>query len=173
MAMLDGLRIPARDDRTRPMADLAGRFRFNTTLVDLLVDGLAGEDWTRREGNASPAIWVLGHLAAMRLYLLRTLEVRVPRRDWEERFAAGSDPTSNRDSHPSPETLLECLRRSDRALVKVLTELSSQEVDAVWASDGPDEVSLGGCVGFFYFDETFHLGQLGLIRQMLGKRPVL
>ena len=32
---------------------------------------------------------------------------------------------------------------------------------------------LGDSVGFFYFDETFHLGQLGFLREVLGKRRVV
>jgi hypothetical protein len=167
-----GLGTPARE-ATRPLADLAGRFRFNTTLLDLLGDGLEREEWHRREGKASSALWVVGHLVSMRLYLLRTLSVDVPECTWEDRFAAGTSPSRFAEGDPSPSELLQCFRDTDPALGDALLGLSAMEANEVWAREGPEEVSVASCVGFFYFDETFHLGQLGLIRQMLGKKRVI
>ena len=176
--MLDGLRERGSGHRqAQPLADLAGRFRFNTTLLGMLSDGLSPGDWFRREGSGAPAIWVLGHVAAMRLYLLRTVGIDAPERDWETSFA-GAGPTApvpetTAGPYPNVDELLDTIFESDELLGEALAALSPKDVDEVWADDGVDEVSVGDSVGFFYFDETYHLGQLGLLRQILGKRRVV
>lgn len=162
-------------EATGPLADLAGRFRFNATLLEMLVSGFAPDEWFRAAGSSAPAIRVLGHVATMRLSLLRTLGVDVDERSWESLFGEHGNPPVSLDDLPLPRVseLLEVVRASDVLLTEELTALSAAEIDEVWAEEGATAVSLGDSVGFYYFDETFHLGQLGLLRQFLGKRRVI
>ncbi len=178
--MIDGLRT-SQGQQTRPLVDLGGRFRFNTTLFDMLVDGWNGRDWRHREGGASSAHWVLGHLVVMRLQLLRTLGVKTPERSWEELFTEGPSPCPERFEglhpagiYPAHDELVSRFRSADRPLVRALCEISTPEAVASHgiASEAGAAVTLGSCAGFFYFDEAFHLGQLGLMRQELGKPRV-
>jgi hypothetical protein len=177
--MIDGLR--SRGETTHPLVELGGRFRFNTTLFNLLVDGWKSGEWHRREGDASSAHWVLGHLVVMRFQLLRTLGVKTPERDWEELFTESQIPSSLgftgpldrfETIYPAHDELVGSFRSTDRPLVRALCEISESEARAGYGGVAEAEpgtpVTLGGCAGFFYFDEAFHLGQLGLLRQQLG-----
>lgn len=171
--MLEGIRPPRPD---YPLAELSGRFRFNTTLFDLLVDGFHGDDWTARKGEGSSALWVLGHLAVMRLELLRTLGVEVGGDAWEELFVGPAAPAGFHRmqlSTPRPDELVSAFRAADRPLVHALCEVTAGAARAPWAPSAEGEpITVGGCASFFFFDETFHLGQLALLRQQLGKKSV-
>jgi hypothetical protein len=162
------------DDLGGSFSELGGRFRFNSTMFELLTDGLMGEDWSRRAGEGSSAHWILGHLCTMRLSLLRTLGVDEPDREWEPLFAVSGGPSPVRGVYPAPRELLSCFRGTARGLAHALDTMSPARAREHWDEGTFDPpVTVEDCVGFFYFDETFHLGQLGLARQQLGKPQVI
>ncbi len=154
------LEIPQSE---RPLVEIGGRFRFNTTLLDLTASGMGPEDWRAALGAGGPPVEILGHLVATRLQLLRTLGV-------------GVDELPDPDEWTRPDELIGTFRGSDRPLVRALTEVTEEEAGAERAGarlDPAVPLTLEACVGFFYFDEVFHLGQLNLVRRQLGKQPAV
>ena len=171
--MIDGLRKPELPS-SGPLAKLGGQFEFNSSMFELLAGDFRSEDWQPQQGVGNSAHWILGHLCTMRLSLLRTLGVQQPDRVWEPLFAASGVDCSISKHYPSPSDLLKSFRSTKQLLVQALDGVSLNFAESEWNS-GEFElpVSMEDCVGFFYFDETFHLGQLGLARQQLGKPTVI
>jgi hypothetical protein len=51
-----------------------------------------------------------------------------------------------------------------------LAALTPEEAAVPWEHPFPDgSQDVGGAASFFHFHEVYHLGQLGLLRRMLGK----
>jgi uncharacterized damage-inducible protein DinB len=171
--MIDGLRKP---DQTSggPLAKLGGQFQFNSSMLELLAGDFQGEDWSPTERAGNSAHWILGHLCTMRLSLLRTLGIQQADRIWEPLFAVAGDGAPVKQNYPTPRDLLSSFRSTNEVLFRALDDATPKRAESEW-NEGEFElpVSVEDCVGFFYFDETFHLGQLGLARQQLGKPPVI
>ncbi len=160
--------------RAGPLAKLGGRFQFNTSMFELLTDDIVGDEWLKLSGRGNSAHWILGHLCTMRLSLLRTLGVDQPDMSWEPQFAVGGDASPFGGSYPKPVDLLQCFRGTGDRLIQALEATTPVRAEANWTEGDFDlPVTVEDCVGFFYFDETFHLGQLGLARQQLGKPRVI
>lgn len=157
-----------------PLAKLGGRFQFNTSMFELLTDDFASDEWRKLSGRGNSAHWILGHLCTMRLSLLRTLGVEQPDMSWEPQFTAGGDMPPVGGTYPEPRALLECFHGTGEKLIRALETTSPIRAQSEWTEGHFDlPVTVEDCVGFFYFDETFHLGQLGLARQQLGKPRVI
>ena len=171
--MIEGAREFTRG-KAGPLAKLGGRFQFNTSMFELLTDDIARDEWMKLSGRGNSAHWILGHLCTMRLSLFRTLGVEQPDMVWEPQFAVGGDASPFGGKYPEPRDLLKCFHGTAEKLIRALESTTPMSAQAKW-NEGDFElpVTVEDCVGFFYFDETFHLGQLGLARQQLGKPRVI
>ena len=159
---------------TTPLADLARQFQFNHRLLQLFAGDLSPEDWGRpasEQGGNRPH-WVLGHLAGARRGILRRLGEELPKADWEAPFARGAEPGSGADWAPVEELLTD-FARSDERLAERLGALGADEAGAPWESGFPDGAeTLEQGVRFLHFHECYHLGQLGLMRRLVGKQAI-
>lgn len=114
--------------------------------------------------------WVLGHIVATRNRLLPLIGVPPV---WKAELAflySGRD-----EAQWSPAVALDLnniktdLARSQQDLVNALETLSDAKLNDV-TGDGR---SLGEAVGFFHFHESYHGGQVALLRRILGKHGVI
>jgi len=155
---------------TAPLAELADRFRFNNRFLGVLTDGFGPLDWMHwPDGGGNPALWILGHLAAMRREIRRQLGEQLAAAEWEGLFAMGSEPDGASEG-PGPDALIEEFKASGDALALRLEEATPEDADRALAQTFPDGSStLAGGMQFLYFHAVYHLGQLGLIRRMRGK----
>ncbi len=151
---------------------LARRFSFNRTFLNTLIDGFQADDWSRvpsDQGGNTPH-WILGHLVTSRRFLARRLGAELPNDGWEELFGMHAEPDGTR-GFPSVPELVTAFGAADAALAERLPALTEEEREEPWGArpfpDGGETVAQG--VSFLYFHETYHLGQLGLLRRILGK----
>ena len=93
---------------------------------------------------------------------------------WESHFARGQEPGEAR-AYPEPEFLARNFQQVGKALVAILGEMGPEEQEREWEGepfpDGAD--TLGGAAYFMHFHESYHLGQLGLIRTSCGLERVV
>ena len=152
-----------------PLADLGRRFLFNQNVLDMAGGGLTPEQWAATPpGGGNNAHWILGHIATTRRSLRRKLGEDLPKEAWEEAFGYGAQPAGT-EGYPSVEALREDFATSGEKLGSQLAELDAAAVAQPWGSTFPDgSDTLGGGVGFLYFHECYHLGQVGLLRRMNG-----
>jgi hypothetical protein len=144
-------------------------FRFNEKVLGGVTSGLEGEDWLRRAcPEASHAYWVLGHIAISRRSLLRGLGKDLPQEPWESTFARGSKPC--RELTVAPSLLAEDFNSSGRLLQEWLGSLDEKEASSPYVRKLPDGAQTKEeAVRFYLWHESYHLGQLGILRKVCGK----
>lgn len=155
-----------------PFADLARRYRFNERLLAVESEGFTPEDWACAPGprGGNCAHWILGHVAQARRMIARRLGAALPEEPWERRFGMNSRPDGS-PLAPGPDFLVPDFAASGVLLEERLGALSEEAGRARWGArrfpDGSE--SLGDVLVFLHFHETYHLGQIGLLRRILGK----
>ena len=154
-----------------PLADLAPRFAFNAAFLKQLTADFDADGWQRIGGEGgSPAHWIVGHLAVARRGLLRKLGGETPEKPWEASFGRGSDAQNVSSDAPDPEALVADIESSGNGIAERLGALTPNEAAADFGRKFPDgSTTIAGSAHFLYFHETYHLGQLGLIRRQAGK----
>jgi len=159
------------DGASHELVWLGKRFHFNFRTVEVLVEGLDPADWERSPGGAggNNAHWILGHIVAARRMVLRRLGSDEPEADWEKIFDMGAQPEGTRE-FPSVEDLMSELEATDQDFFARLSGLSEEQAEADFGRKLPDKSkTLLEGLAFFHFHESYHLGQLGLLRRMAGK----
>ena len=158
---------------TAVLQDLTKRFQFNSKFVGMLGEGFEPEHWSRKpsDDGGNSAHWILGHLVVSRRYIVRTLGGDAPDSDWEKEFGRGAQPEDT-GGFPAPAELSAQLEQTDAELGRLLPEISEERAASNWSPQGgafPDgSKSVLGALQFLHFHESYHLGQLGLIRRMCG-----
>lgn len=154
------------------LADLARRYRFNTQTAAVITGALGPGDWALRPaGGGNSPHWILGHVVATRRALRRMLGEQLEPAPWEASFSRGASPGSGEErDYPAPAELLADLEDSDAHLAPALAGLDAAALRREVGRSFPDgSTTVGGAVHFLYFHETYHLGQLGLLRRMAGQ----
>jgi uncharacterized damage-inducible protein DinB len=152
-----------------PLSALAERFAFNDKLLDTITADFDDHDWHRRAGDGNHAQWLLGHLAASRRRFLRGLLPSLEEQPWEGHFGLGRKPTPQSDDI-APALLREAFLKNGALLREQLQSLTAAQADAPHRPTPDGAGTVGGAAHFIHFHETYHLGQLGLLRRLGGRK---
>ena len=158
----------------KPLEAVAKLFHFNHQFLDSVTTDFSDADWLAPPGTkgGNHAHWILGHLAVSRRALLRGVGKPVPPEPWEKAFGRGSQPVAGKDG-PSPAALRQDFLASGALLHDHLASLSPEEAAAPYGRKLPDgSESVSGAAHFLFLHECYHIGQLGLLRRILGKPGV-
>jgi len=151
---------------------VAAQFRFHEGMLARTVEGFEEADWLHRPGEANHALWILGHVAATRRYLLRRLGEKVDEEEWEKAFGQGNRPGDKLE--PAPAALIKDVQSMGAQLEMRIRSLTLEETEAPIEKPMPDgSKTRAGMVRFLLFHEAYHLGQLGLLRRIRGKPGVI
>jgi hypothetical protein len=152
------------------LSDVARRYEFNAGILAALTRDFSEGDWDLREDDLNAAHWILAHLVGARRSVLRMLGQEVSTEPWEKLTGMGG-PRDGFKSAPEVSDLVAEFRAQGARIKDGLRGLSSEAASRPLKSGLPDgsKTVIEGVSGFFYFHETFHLGQLDLIRRLLGK----
>jgi uncharacterized damage-inducible protein DinB len=135
------------------------------------VDGVSQQESTLRpEAGCNSANWVVGHIVSARSSILRALgEEKIFPDEQVAMYRRGSDGSVE---HGVPlADLLEALDRSQPILLARLQRATEAELNAkspMSSPAGPD-ATLGAAVAAMAFHEAYHVGQLGVLRRLMGK----
>ena len=150
---------------------LAQQFAFNAGMLQMLSKDMQPDDWAfRPEGGGNCALWILGHVCSARRMLVRKLGGDTPEVATDALFGMGEEP---RDASELPDaaTLLAEVQAPSKELVRVLEALTPEKAAEPWGHAFPDgSDTIAGGIRFLFFHESYHLGQLGLLRRMRGKQ---
>lgn len=150
------------------LAPLASIFGLNTDLLRNCLDGLSDDEMvTRVDGITNHAAYITAHLVGARAYLAGALG------------GDGTDPFEDRlggpltiddiAEFPSREELLQAwedvTRNLDRALASVADTRLDEDAPLKLPVDAP---TLLGMVAFLAQHDSYHIGQLALLRKHLG-----
>ena len=152
---------------------LLAQYRFSQYVLQRNTAGIShGESMIAPHEGGNCVNWILGHVVASRSSLLRLLgEEPVLGEAGEKRYARGSTPLADAaDALPLSE-LLAAFESSQERLVSGLKRL-----DPAMLSDAPPPgaavpgiETLGQSLAIHSFHESYHIGQLGALRRILGK----
>lgn len=152
---------------------LLTQFAFNYGILLRNVEGV-----TAAESLYSPASggnclnWVVGHITTTRNSLAKMLgEPPFWNADSATRYTRGSSPVGVDESVESWEKVLAYFEESQGVIVKAVGAL-----DAARLAEAPPKdrnpfksESMAELLAAFTFHESYHVGQTGLLRRLLGK----
>lgn len=145
-----------------------------------LLDDIDDADWFRQPSEGVTHVaWQVGHLA-MAEYALTMLRLRgkepadenmIPG-DFFRRFQKGTTPESDAASYPTPPEIRDVLGRVHQRALEELAGYTDAELDVKLPEPHAVFDTKLGSVFFCSAHELIHAGQIGLLRRLLGKKPL-
>lgn len=110
--------------------------------------------------------WIVGHIVVARCNFMMLLDVPSIW-DWPtcKLFIPDSTPTAATGDHIDHPTLLADLDRTQQQLLAVLDHLTAADLEAVQEGQ-----SIGEQLAMYASHESYHAGQLGILRKGMGKQ---
>jgi hypothetical protein len=154
----------------KPVAPLIAEFSRNKLILGHILADFTEEEIRRTTGGGNPALWILGHIAMVRLSLGRRIGLESDTRYWESAFGKGSDAAAPLPN-VSKDSLLAEIEAGHGPLMNQISGLSAEQLSGDSGRQYPDGGNdVYGMIAFLAWHEAYHLGQLGLIRSCLGKQ---
>jgi hypothetical protein len=115
--------------------------------------------------------WIVGHVVTNRNTLMSLLgEAPALEASLAERYTRDSQPIGAEDVGVLPlETLVGALESSQERLAAALGGLGPEDMEREVVGPGGRQTRLGSALFFFYFHDTYHVGQTEILRQASGK----
>ena len=154
---------------SEPLKPIRETYRFNSELVSLALDDLDPEDAVRRwkSGEGSSIAYLVGHLSSSRYGVLRTLGA-ASENPYKELYGAGVGSSDGSAYPPLPQIAdawRETAQRLHAALDAVTDEQALQSSDDSYPTA---DRTLRGQLAFIAWHETYHVGQIGILRSEMG-----
>jgi DinB superfamily len=152
---------------------IAHLFAVGDLMMDRLVGDFSAADWRHRDAMGHDARWIVGHLAVYRCRVAAWAGQPKSTMDWESAFQRGTSPAAVPDSLESSLLLAEFHAAHARMEIgfPTLTDAALQHALSRKLPDGSD--TIGGAIRFMVWHEAYHLGQLGLLRRLVGKLGIV
>lgn len=162
-----------------PGTSLAGtlsiQYQFSRGAFHVNVQDVSHEESLRMPGEAGHCMnWVVGHLVASRnqVLALLTLPPLHPPRELE-RYVRGSSPLTDASEAIDFPELVSDYEKSQEKIVEALARTTPEQL----AAPLPEEINVfrldnvGEMLAALLFHEVYHVGQLGVLRRLIGKEP--
>lgn len=113
--------------------------------------------------------WVLGHILVSRNAALKILgETPVWKDEIIDLYKSESKPITNEENAYPLESLLKDLSTTQTRITKALEQISTEGL-AKAVENASDKKSVGTLLAGLHWHETYHTGQLEILRQLAGK----
>ena len=149
---------------------LINSFELTFGIIKLQTDGISHEDSLHQppfRGNCLN--WVLGHIIEGRNTVLSILgEKKIWDQHMVDRYKRGSEPVTNDEGAMCLDTLLSDLSKTQVTIIDTLVNLEPEKLEENYPF-GKRESTIGEVIAFLHWHETYHTGQLELLRQLSGK----
>lgn len=144
---------------------------FETThwLIGKFASGLTNEDSLAQPPfRANCFNWVLGHILVSRDRVLRLLNQTPVLEESESMlYETGSDPVNGETAIPL-DRLLRALELSQNSITIGLAAIDPQHLEQIYNEERNQ--SIGDRIAGLHWHETYHVGQLEILRQVNGER---
>jgi uncharacterized damage-inducible protein DinB len=155
------------DPRLVPLADI---LRLNTRLLRNCLDGLSDEQAGKRPSDSTnSAAFVAAHLSDARFYMLQLLGAEQP--NPLAAYLKGARGISDVKQFPSLEEIQRAWTTASRALRDRLATVTAAELDGIVKPPFPvptGDPSMLSLLTFFVQHDSYHIGQLALLRKHAG-----
>ncbi len=141
-------------------------FGNNLRLLELNGAGLTPELAAQRPANGvASAAWIVGHLVSTRRRILKLVGGAVPEApEWEQHYARGGPGAS---AHVDWATLVAAFEATDQELKAAFLQVADWDRPTHNPALGTAQ-PLEQVLVFLFMHECYHLGQIGIIRKLLG-----
>lgn len=141
-------------------------FGNNVRLLELNGAGLTPELAAKRPASGvASAAWIVGHLVMTRRQILKMLGADLPEDPaWGQHYARGGPGAS---AHLDWVGLVEAFGVTDLALKEAFKGLADWDRPTLNPAVGAEQ-SLEQVLAFLFMHESYHLGQIGIIRKLHG-----
>lgn len=148
---------------------IAHLFAVGDSMLDRLVGDWSATDWLFRDSAGHDARWIVGHVAIQRRRVATWVRIPCTPVDWEGAFQRGSSSSAVPD-HVAPRMLVTACHEAHAHMMLGWHTLTEAALEQPLGRNLPDGSStIGGAIRFLAWHEAYHLGQLGLLRRMIGK----
>jgi hypothetical protein len=146
---------------------LADYYGLTYRVIHWQLNGLTNEDsFLQLPFRGNCLNWVLGHVVFNREAVLTRLGESLP---WTEaeaaRYRPDSEPVTGAEDALPLERLLSALEESQARITAGLKRVSDADLE----KPAGDDETVGEMIAFSHWHETYHIGQLELLRQVAGK----
>ncbi|MFN8361867.1 MAG: DinB family protein [Candidatus Kapaibacterium sp.] len=142
-------------------------YAFTHRITKSTLEGVSQEESLRApEGGGNCINWILGHMLLTRDSMLESMGKARLWTDAEARkiYERGSAPLTESGNATDIATLLDIFDQTQAFLMEGIAYLEQHPTE-----DG----KLEGTIGFLNFHESYHCGQLAILRRMLGKESII
>jgi uncharacterized damage-inducible protein DinB len=148
--------------------NLIQAFRRNTWVIRQQAKGLTHEQSLLQLPFRSNCFnWVLGHIVINRENILASLGEAPFFTDGEqERYQRGSDPIDDVETAVSLSHLLDGLKETQTRILTGLENASEEFLNTIYDTEYGQ--TLADHIAFLHWHESYHTGQLELLRQLAG-----
>ncbi len=154
------------------LTSIAHVFTLNAWAMNRCVGDFSPTDWLVHDDNGHTARWIVGHLAVHRhraLQLMGLTPVPVP---WDACFLQGTNPDAVPHSLDGIE-IAGAFHAAHQVMTSRWASLSDHDICRPLGRALPDggETMLDG-LRFLAWHESYHVGQLGMLRRLTGKAAI-
>jgi hypothetical protein len=147
---------------------LGKTYHGNTLYLKMLLANMTDEDMLLSTGESNTIGWILGHLNYYRAEIARQMKKECEIKENEKMFERGA-PKNKDVKIILTDTLNDFSARGD-IITSAIEELSDEGLKRILDIKLPGgDNSLENYHAFLSWHETFHIGQIGLIKAAVGK----
>lgn len=141
---------------------------LHSRLMPFLLEDITPEQalW-RMNKDQNHAVWLTGHIVSNRFYLANLFGV--PDKAPYGRFFDGGEPIDDAHPYPGLSELLEQFNSVSPKLMQAMQNVTNELLQQPTPMGLPvKDKTMLGTIGFFVHHESYHMGQLGYLRKLLG-----
>ncbi len=154
-------------------AALKAQFDLHTRLFNNALDGITDTDATTRKSEHINHIkWIAGHLVNTRISTINRMTGGQPDETYTAQFGRGAalDPNA---SYPAIEEITSKWKETAPGISNAFTNMPEEALSAKAPVQTPvADDTLRGLLAFLVSHEAYHIGQLSLLRKMVGKEAM-
>ncbi|GAK60529.1 hypothetical protein U27_00426 [Candidatus Vecturithrix granuli] len=151
--------------------EIASNYQKNTGFLQYLLNGLTDNDMLTRTGESNTIGWILGHLILHRGKTLQLLKIPCEIHESENAFERGVE--KNVELKIDVAQAIKDLMSRGEQLVKRILELDKADLQRTLDMSLPGgKNDLGSGLSFAAWHETFHIGQIDLIKVAVGMEGI-
>lgn len=151
--------------------EIVRNYQKNTGFLQYLLNGLTDEDMLARTGQSNTIGWILGHLILHRGKTLQLLKIPCEIHESEKAFERGVE--KNIELRLDVTQALKDMMSRGEQLVERILELDETDLQRTLDVSFPGgKNDLGSGLSFAAWHETFHIGQIDLIKVAVGMEGI-